>query len=114
MSDGSPIVVEVEPLEGESDVELGHALQNSSDRTHLPPGTEPVGARDSLDRASVLLERQVQGLGALAQQAIAACAPSEFTLEAHIKFAGDAEVIPFLVSAQGEGGLKITMCWKKD
>ena len=92
----------------------GEALDHRLSRDQLPDGVEAISAASSIRKAGTLLEEQIAGLAALARTAAKSIRPSQIQIEAHVKFAGGAEVIPFLVSAKGEGGLKLTLTWLPD
>lgn len=103
-------------VEVENSVSLPSALVVRKSREssgNLPPDAREVAAADKIDDASALLSKQIEGLGALAREAIAKASPTEIAIEAHLKFSGGVNVIPFFANASGEGGLKLTLKWTK-
>jgi len=115
VASGHILVVETEAIDEQQQIEIFRQVERKHPglRSSLPLGAEPVTAAESALRAAAILEDQIHSLGAIAQQVLEKTAPEEVALEAHIKFAGDVNVIPFLVSTKGEGGLKLTVKWKR-
>lgn len=111
---GYKLVVETE---GTEDLIPDDVLQslppNGSDNTR-PDGAEPVSARSHIRNAGILLHDQISALGALAEKAIESVRSDEVVISAHIKFGGDLNIIPFIAKGSGEGGLQLTMKWKRD
>jgi hypothetical protein len=93
--------------------QLAPANRRSSKRT-LPSDAEEVSAAGKIEDAANLLYKQIEGLGTLARQSIASASPQQVQIEAYVKFTGDVNIVPFLVSTKGEGGLKITLTWKNE
>ncbi|GAB5512209.1 MAG: hypothetical protein Rhims3KO_36100 [Hyphomicrobiales bacterium] len=114
VSEGHSLIVEVDPSadSGSRDFIAEFAARDAS-RGDLPPDATPVSARSKLSDAAILLQSQMDSLAHLATSIIESAGPEEVSLEAHIKFAGDTQIVPFLVSAKGEGGLKVTVTWKR-
>ena len=112
-NNGARLIVEAEDVGDEIPATLGNRLDVPARRKGIPEGAEPVSTINAARKAVSLLEDQMNGLGALARLAVESTGPSEMEIQATVKFAGAAEVIPFLVSAKGEGGLKLTLKWKK-
>ena len=107
--DGARLIVEADDNDALS---FGHdEMDQRLYFDQLPDGAEPISTASSIRKAGILLEQQIAGLAALARTAARTIRPSQIQIEAHVKFAGGAEVIPFLVSAKGEGGLKLTLTW---
>lgn len=77
-------------------------------------GGLPEGARQvakAADAAS-MLRSQLRAIGRLAASAVEEIQPDEIEVEAHIKFAGDVRVVPFIASTTGEGGLRVKATWR--
>ena len=105
--DGARLIVETEDRDSDvSVVEVGGATKS------LPDGAEPVSTITSMSKAAAALGDLVAGLATLAQVAVTSARPSEIEIQAHVKFTSDVEPIPFLASARGEGGLKLTLTWE--
>jgi hypothetical protein len=109
--DGARLIVEVEDHVGSTPAAVAEMLDLAGATRALPKGAEPVTKTKSVSKAAALLESQISGLAALARSAVASARPSEIEIQAHLKFTGGIEAIPFLASAGGEGGLKLTLKW---
>lgn len=115
LSDEMFLLIEVDENKPQLAGELAQTLVKdtpNNDKNILPKDAQHVSASSRLNDGAQLLYKQIEGLGALASHTIAAIAPAEVEIEAYIKFAGDVDIIPFLASAKGEGGLKLTLTWK--
>lgn len=82
--------------------------------SRLPADARQLNSDKELHDTAELISKQIEGLGILARNALEKCAPQQVQIEAYLKFSGGVKVIPFLVSANGEGGLKLTLTWKSE
>ena len=83
----------------------------------LPEGAREVsatGAAAAATQAGALLHDQLSALATMSRALLAELEPDEICIEAHVKFASDVTLIPFIASAKGDGGLKITLTWKDE
>lgn len=120
---GEFLFVEVERSNSQTDKQLAGELlesnasetESTGERKDLPEGSRETGARkeEGNNVAASLLKKQLVGLAKMSLDALAELKPQEVTIEAHVKFAGDVKVIPFIASAKGDGGLKITLTWRE-
>lgn len=74
----------------------------------VPPGYEQVSTNSDLLRGGEILQRQLNGLAALARTAMEAGSFAKVELEAEIVLSAEAS-IPLLTSAKGQGALKLTL-----
>ena len=108
---GTRLIVETENVPSSVLNALGN-LGHAPARPHgIPEGAEPVSTLHAASYAASMLNDQIEALGKLARLAVDSARPSELEIQATVKFAGDAKIIPFFVSAKGEGGLKLTLKW---
>ena len=103
--DGRRLVVEVEDDVDVSIEAVGEA--------NLPEGAEPVAAGSPMRRAAARLEEEIRGLGAIAQAAIDQAQPAELEIQAHVRFGGTVNVVPFIAAGRGDAGLRLSLKWKR-
>lgn len=115
LENGERFFVEVEDQETSTDVTDQRAPPRSP--SDLPSGSRETGAappkRPYPSGPAGILQSQLHSLAQLSLDALSDLDPQEICLEAHIKFAGDVKLIPFIASAKGDGGLKVRLTWKK-
>lgn len=111
MDNGSRLIVETAPGSEIVSEEVKSVLTETVSNLGKRQGSEEVSAASKVSKASRLLSEQVSGLAELARTAIDDAAPQEVELEAHIKFGGGVDIIPFLAEANAEGGIKLTLKW---
>ena len=78
----------------------------------LPDGSRLTSVGDSARVAGELLKSQISTLAKMATELLKDLGPKELQIEAHIKFEGEVKIIPYIASAKGDGGLKITLKWQ--
>ncbi len=100
-----------------SELEAATPADSSSHPIGLPEGSRETSSGETADtNASVagsLLKSQIHGLAKMSLDALTELNPEEIKIEAHIKFTGDVKLIPFIASAKGDGGLKISLTWRR-
>ena len=107
LSTGETLFVEVENL----DIEMVKPLQKETSN-NLPKGSRLTSAESESTTAAEYLKAQLEGLAKISLDALKDLKPDEVKIEAHIGFAGDVKIIPFIASAKSDGGLKISLTWK--
>jgi len=108
LSTGETLFVEVENL----DIEMAKPLQKETSKNNLPKGSRLTSAESESTTAAEYLKAQLEGLAKISLDALKDLKPDEVKIEAHIGFAGDVKIIPFIASAKSDGGLKISLTWK--
>ena len=112
LANGESLYVEVD-----DDREQFPIASEEGSGNDLPKGsrnTAAGGLERSAAAAADMLKSQIRSLATLSLSAIEDLKPSEVHIEAHIKFAGDVNLIPFIASANGEGGIKISLTWRNN
>jgi hypothetical protein len=106
--DGTTIWVEVEQVEIETAKE-----QEGYHPPDLRPGAEPTGAKEWAAEQAASIADTVKACVRQVQQGLAEMKPDEWSVECSIEFAGKGK-IPYIASGEVNGGLKLTMKWKRE
>ena len=112
LADGARLIVETEDGDVDDSKTLVESLKFQSATDDLPDEAETVSVSMSMRKAAGLLERQIAALGVVARAAVNSVGASEIEIQAHFKFLGGVEPIPFVAAVKGEGGVKLTLRWK--
>lgn len=80
----------------------------------LPPGAEPTGLMDNFAFTMFLFRENIRNMAESVHEAIEDMSPDEWSVEMNIGFKGTATPIPFIASGELEGGVKVTVTWKKE
>ena len=110
LPDGGQLIVETEDDAGEPPFEIAQTLEMPDPDRRT--GAIPTSKGERIAMAGKVLQGQVNALAGLARNAVTYGGPDEVTVEAHVKFSGGVDFIPFIAKTGGEGGLKLTMKWK--
>jgi Trypsin-co-occurring domain 1 len=117
-----PNVVELQTSAGKTmfvetrDVHIARSPRDSNaipDVKHLPEGSRPVGAHERLAGAIEGVSELIDAAAEIVGQALNRHSPAEFEVELNVGFTGKTQPIPFLVAAEADASLKITITWKR-
>lgn len=105
LDDGELVYFEVE------DVDVQEVSNNSP--RNVPKGAEPVSIKGDLAKAGDALKSTLTATCNTIHKGMSDLAPDEWGLELCIGFKGTTNLIPVIVSAEGNVALKVHAKWNK-
>jgi hypothetical protein len=109
VGDGKVIYVEVEFEQ----IPLVSGTRDNNKPTDLPSGGEATGFAEKAENALAALTRSVQAVAAQVHAGIADSPATEWSIELKFGFAGESNVIPFIMSGKGDAALKVNVKWAR-
>jgi hypothetical protein len=92
------------------------AFRQGQEIEDLPPGAEPTGVKDNFAWTMLMLRSNIRNISKGIHGAVNDLSPSEWSVEFNIGFKGTATSlvpIPYIASSELEGGVKVSLTWKK-
>ena len=111
LENGQTVFVEV--IDIELSDKIKKRLNNESMIVDLPEGAEAIGVIDDMKMSINLLKDDLKNITSSVKDAFKENQPDEFSVEINFGFAGKG-AIPFIVSGETKGSIKVKATWKKD
>lgn len=108
LSNEKRIFVEVEIAENNSITAFAPQVKD------LPAGAEPAGMLDDALIGMKLFQENITNMAESVYNSLTELKPDEWSVEMNIGFKGKATPIPFIATGEMEGGIKVTVTWKKE
>jgi len=112
LENGQSMLVEVLDVELPDDIK-NRLNSNELTLSDLPEGSEPIGMMDDMKMGMELLKDDLKSVVTSVYNAFENNKPDEFSVELNFGFAGKGSVVPFLLSGESKGGIKVKATWKK-
>jgi len=108
LSNGKQIFIEVDSSE---DIKANPSHEHGED---LPEGAEPTGIKDEVTDSISIFRDNIEGIAETVHASLKSIQPSEWTVEMTVGLKGKTNPIPFIVTGEMNGGIKVTATWKKE